>query len=251
MMSLHVPSATFSVSCRLVLAMVLVLATSAAFAQSTTLATSNEDYTQTPVHSNIESFSLEIELDVPLVAGMRYENPPIRRMEYRVVGQLEEGTPSGFDSFDLQRRFEGDAFYLQGSTLVFTILPAAVLDDGVQVAELAGEAVVFLFDGREIGTGRFHPARLELRGDGTGLLQNSNNQPGEDASSTIIAGAEYIVDLAFDPGNTTVLRITPSGGGSSSGGATLLAIALVPWLLAQCRRRRLRFLFVTQTCGSS
>lgn len=223
----------------LVLVSVLQFTMPLAYAQSALLITSNEDFALTAVRSDIGLFSFNIELDVALVAGMRYENPPMQRMDYRIIGDLVAGTPSGFTSFDLQREFEGNAFYEQGSSLVFEISPSAVLDDGVQLAELAGESVVLLFDGRESATGRFHPARLELRADGTGQLLNSNNQPGEDTGSTIAAGSEYIIDLAFDPGNTTVLSTTAIGNSSSDGiGASVFAILLAPWLLVRLRRRR-------------
>lgn len=220
---------------------VLALATSAlapsfAPAQDATLATSSDDYEISDVRSDIGLFSLNVVLDAPLVAGTRYENPPIRRLDYRVVGLLEAGTPSGFESFDLQRGFAGGAFYAQGGSLSFEIAETAVLDDGVQVAELVGEDVVLLFDGREIGTGRFHPARLELRADGSGRLQNSNNQPGDDPASTIEAGAEYVTDLLFDPGNTTVLRVAARDGGSSGGGAAVVAPLLLSLLLLRRRR---------------
>lgn len=232
-------SQTFRLSCSLAVGLLLVLAAPVAFSQSTTLATSSEDYSVTAVRSDIQSFAFDIELDVPLVAGRRYENPPILSMNYSVVGQLVENTPSGFPGFNLMRELDGEEFYAQGSSLTFEIADSAVLDDGVQIIELAGEAVVFLFDGREIGTGRFHPARLELRANGVGLLQNSNNQPGDGADSTIAAGSEYIMDLAFDPGNTTVLRVTGSEGDSlSGGGAAVFTVALLPWLLVLYRRRR-------------
>ncbi len=239
-MSLRIHPLTLRPLWMLALVAALQLATPLAYAQSSLLTTSNEDFVLTPVRSDIELFSFNIELDLALVAGMRYENPPMQRMDYRIFGNLEAGTPSGFESFDLQREFEGNAFYEQGSSLVFEISPSAVLDDGIQLAELAGESVVLLFEGRESATGRFHPARLVLRADGTGQLLNSNNQLDEDAASTIDAGSEYIIDLAFDPGNTTVLSTTAVDSSSSSNGsgAAVFAIALTPWLLIRFRRRR-------------
>ena len=134
---------------------------------------------------------------------------------------LEPGTPSGFPSFDLQRSITGTEFYAQGSSLSFEVDAAAILEDGIQVAELVGNAVVLEFDGREIDTGRFHPAILQLNANGTGILQNSNNTPNSDF------GEEYITDLSFDPGNLTVLNRPPpvTPGSGSGGGGCFIATA--------------------------
>ncbi|MEO0422634.1 MAG: hypothetical protein AAF184_09885 [Pseudomonadota bacterium] len=181
----------------------LLLAPGLAAAQQTTMFfTSNNDYTLTNTFSEVSVFNIEIVIDAPLEAGTAYVDPPITSVTYQVQGELEDGTPSGFPAFDLQREITGEDFYAQGSSLSFEIDAAAVLDDGVQVSELVGEEVVFTFNGREMDTGRFHPALFELRADGTGRLQNSNNAP---AGEAIGFGEEYITDLMFDPGNTTLL----------------------------------------------
>lgn len=205
--------------------------------QTTQFTTSNADYTLTNTFSQVSVFSFEVVLDVDLAPGV-FVDPPIASVTYQVQGSLEPGTPSGFEAFDLQREITGEDFYAQGSSLSFEIAEAAVLDDGVQIAELVGDGVVFTFNGREMDTGRFHPALFELRADGTGRIQNSNNAP---AGEAIDFGAEYITDLMFDPGNTTVLSVVSApippdeeddgdeGGLSGGGGGSIswLVIALL------------------------
>jgi hypothetical protein len=79
------------------------------------------------------------------------------------------------------------------------------LSDGVQVSELVGDGVVLTFNAREIDNGRFHPALFELSADGTGRIQNSDNIHTLDPLNEVDFGEEYITDLMFDPGNTTVI----------------------------------------------
>lgn len=183
-------------------------------AQTMQLSTSSDDFVVTNVFSDVDVFDFLIEIDMPLAAGV-YENPPIVSVSYRVSGNLNAGTPSDFPAFALERVVTGEEFYAQGSSLEFEINEAAVLDDGVQVAELSGTDVIFRFDGREIDNGRFHPALFELRSDGTGRIQNSNNLPTVSPLLEIDFGEEYINDLIFDAGNTTL--ITALEGESSSG----------------------------------
>ncbi len=187
----------------LALCTLLLLAPALGQAQQTTLFfTSNNDYMLTNTFSEVSVFNIEVVIDSPLEAGTAYVDPPIVSVTYQVQGELEAGTPSDFPAFDLQREITGEDFYAQGSSLSFEVAAGAVLDDGVQASELVGDDVVFTFNGREVDTGRFHPALFELRADGTGRIQNSNNAP---AGDPIDFGAEYITDLMFDPGNTTLL----------------------------------------------
>ena len=204
-------------------AVICVFGSGAAGAQATmTLRTSNADYVTTNVFSEVNVFDFDIEIDAPLAPGV-YDDPPIVSVSYRVFGQsLEDGTPSGFTSFDLLRGrdpdvvLDGETFYAQGGSLSFEIDAAAVLSDGVQVVELVGDGIVFTLDAREMDTPRFHPPILVLNADGTGRIQNSNNMPIRDEMQINVSpGAEYITDLVFDPGNTTVITATSAtiGGG--------------------------------------
>ena len=109
----------------------------------------------------------------------------------------------------MEREISGEEFYGQGGSLSFEVSATAVLTDGVQAAELVGQGVVLTFNAREIDTGRFHPALFELGSNGRGSLQNSNNSPSLDPLVTVDFGEEYITDLGFDPGNTTLITETP------------------------------------------
>jgi hypothetical protein len=180
----------------------------AASGQTMTLSTASSEYQLTNVFSNVDFFTIDIEIDAPLASGV-YINPVIIDVTYQVQGTLEPDTPSGFPTFNLQRHMTGSEFYAQGSALSFEIDQAAVLDDGVQVSELVGLGVVLTFDAREVDTDRYHPPLLELRAIGTGRLQNSDNIPKLIPLETVGFGEEYITDLGFDPGNTTVIEETP------------------------------------------
>jgi len=122
---------------------------------------------------------------------------------YSASGSLEPGTPSTFSSFALSRTIGGVEFYSQGSSFSFTIDAAADLSDGLQLSELTGTDPVFSFNVRELGTGRFHPALVQLNADGTGSIRNSNNEP--TAGAPIDFGAEYITGLTFDPSSLTLV----------------------------------------------
>lgn len=173
-------------------------------AQTMLISTTNSDFQITNTFSDVSIFNIEIEVDAPLARGA-YSNPDIIEVTYQVMGTLDAGTPSGFTAFDLQRTISGEEFYAQGSYLNFEISDTAVLTDGIQVVELAGNGIVFTFDGKEIDNGRFHPALFELNIDGSGRIQNSNNIPSETPFQQINFGDEYITDLMFDPGNTTLI----------------------------------------------
>ncbi len=189
----------------------------------------SQSFQTTPVFSQVTDFSFTIDIDAPLAPGA-FVNPAIGSVDYRVSGTLEPGTPSGFATFALERNISGTEFYGQGSSLSFEISPNAVLIDGLQAAELVGGGVVFTFNGREIDTGRFHPALLELRADGTGRIQNSNNVPNLNPLNEVDFGEEYITDLAFDPGNLTLVAVQSGGGGGGSsalGWLSLLALMFI------------------------
>lgn len=125
-------------------------------------------------------------------------------------GSLTPGTPSAFSAFNLQRTISGAEFYAQGSSLSFEIAAGADLTDGLQVGELAGANPVFLFNGREVGTGRYHPALFQLNNDGTGSIRNSNNMggvnPGSGEIVDVSEGEEYIT--------LPISRLTPTSSRS-------------------------------------
>lgn len=180
----------------------------AANAQTMTLATRADDYIKTAVFSDVQTFNINIVINEAL-ERRAYNNPSISQVSYQVSGTLEAGTPSGFEAFNLEREISGEEFYAQGSSLSFEISSTAVLSDGVQAAELVGRGVILSFNAREIDTMRFHPPVFELSSDGTGLLQNSNNTPTLEPLVTVNFGEEYITDLGFDPGNTTLITENP------------------------------------------
>ena len=92
------------------------------------------------------------------------------------------------------------------------------MSDGLQVSELAGTGsdVVFRFNGREVDTGRYHPVFIELRADGTGILQNANNTGGDNPQDGFVGdidvdfGEEYITNLTFDPATLTIAVPEPA-----------------------------------------
>ena len=187
------------------------------------------DFGVEPVFSNVQTFDFAIDIAVPLTAGTTYTNPTLNGVVYSVSGTLQPMTPSTFSAFALERTIGGGEFYSQGSSLSFTIDAAADLSDGLQLSELAGIDPVFLFNGRELNTGRFHPALFQLNADGSGSIQNSNNVPFGDQ---IDFGAEYITNLSVDPSSLTlVATVSVPEPGSES---LLIAIGG----LALSRRRR-------------
>ena len=192
-------------------------ACSLASAQTMTFATSSANYEITNIFSDVDFFTITVEIDAPLLAGV-YVNPEIISVDYQVTGVLEAGTPSEFPSFDLQRSMTGAEFYAQGSSLRFEIAETAVLSDGVQAAELVGSETVLIFNAREVDNKRFHPALFELNANGTGRIQNSDNVPTQNPLVEVEFGAEYITDLVFDAGNTTLITETVTVAVSNSGG---------------------------------
>ena len=119
----------------------------------------------------------------------------------------------------------------------------------MQASELVGTGsdVVFRFDGREVNNGRFHPALLELRADGTGRIQSSNNLPDETDPPGVDFGEEYITDFTYIPAELSVLTVTPvipvdpnappsQGFGSGSGAVGYLGLLALVGLYARRRR---------------
>jgi len=210
--------------------------------QTMVLSTSSSDYQVTNVFSDVDFFTINIEIDAPLAPGA-YVNPDIISVNYQVTGDLEPGTPSGFEAFDLKRNITGADFYAQGGSLSFEIAQSAVLSDGIQAAELVGNTLVLTFNAREVDNGRFHPAVLELNANGTGRIQNSNNVPSQIPLVEVGFGEEYITDLVFDPGNATLITEEPvptvDGGGSAGSPAGIGALIFLG-VYARIRRWRLR-----------
>ena len=161
------------------------------------------DFTVTPQFNSLNTFSFSIGVDEPLVAGGVYNNPDLTVIDYDIFGTLTQATPSNFPAFNLMRTIVGDEFYTQGSSMSFTVSGSADLSDGLQISELEADASgrIFQFNGREVDTGRYHPALLELFANGTGRLENSNNMGGVNPSNNLVVdvtfGEEYIVDLGF------------------------------------------------------
>lgn len=172
----------------------------------------DDAFTTSPQFSNVQTFSFTLDLNAPLMPGS-YVNPVLNSVSYAVSGSLEPGTPSGFSAFALQRDIDGTAFYAQGSSLAFSISAGADLSDGLQVSELTGTTGVFVFDGHENNTGRFHPALLQLNSDGTGSIRNSDNTgAGPGKNIDVDFGEEYITNFTFDPGAVTLAAPVPLPG---------------------------------------
>lgn len=216
---------------------------------------SSNDFQITNVFSDVDTFNIAIEIDLPLASGM-YVNPNIVGVSYSVSGSLTPGTPSGFTNFALQRDITGTEFYAQGSSISFDIAVGAVLTDGIQVDELVGNGIVFTMNAREVGNGRFHPALLEIDMNGTGRIQNSDNVIVEVPLQQVNFGDEYITDLMFDPGNTTLIVETPvlpppltpvpfpSSGGKGASSfvdiGVLLSLALIAFVIRKWRLSAIR-----------
>ena len=211
--------------------------TPVAHSQSMNLSISDADFQVTTVFNQVGTFQFDIEFNSALERGV-YNNPDIVSVDYAVSGTLVDPTPSGFPAFALQRSMTGAEFYAQGSSISFGIASNAVLSDGIQIEELVGNGIVFTFNGREVGNGRFHPALFELRADGTGQIQNSNNVIVENPLQEVDFGDEYVTTLIFDPGNTTL--ITGDKAKKKNGGAIspLNVAALLMLLALACRRRQ-------------
>ena len=192
----------------------VLLLTVCGTAHSAVVAFDDSDFTTTPQFSNVQTFGFSIDLTMPLAAGASYVDPALNGVVYNVQGSLAP-TPSGFPAFNLQRTIGGSEFYAQGSSLSFAIAAGADLSDGLQLSELTAPATdpVFRFNGREVDTGRYHPALLELYADGTGSIRNSNNfggiNPGSGELVDVVFGEEYITALTFDPATLTLVAPSP------------------------------------------
>lgn len=170
------------------------------------------DFGLNPTFNDVQTFAFTIDLAVAVTAGSSYTNPALTSVNYNVFGTLEN-TPSGFPAFNLVREILGAEFYDQGSSMTFEVDITADLSDGIQVSELVGTGIVFEFNGREVDTGRYHPARVQLNADGTGTIQNSNNHGGVNPGSGMVVdvdfGEEYITELTFTPSTLTLFPREP------------------------------------------
>ncbi|MGI9204367.1 MAG: hypothetical protein ACR2Q3_10180 [Woeseiaceae bacterium] len=219
--------------CTSLIVLVFLIAPAVA-AQTMTFSTNQSDYQLTNVFSDVDLFDITVIIDAPLAAGI-YVNPDIVSVNYTVNGALVPGTPSGFPAFALQRSMTGEEFYAQGSSLSFQISTAAVLSDGVQIEELVGTGIVLTYNAKEVGNGRFHPALLELSANGTGRIQNADNIISENPFQQIDFGEEYVNDLMFDPGNTTVITGAVRSSSRGSSGAISWIYTGVLLFLFTCR----------------
>jgi hypothetical protein len=232
----------------------LVLPFVANFARAFNLNFSASDFGTTPSFSNVTTFSFDIEIDGPLQAGV-FSDPVINNIQYSISGTLGT-TPSGFPGFGFQLDhifpssppITGAEFYalnpsaVVGGTLQFEISGSANLSDGLQMDELVelpenmaagiGTGVVFHFNGREEGTGRYHPTFVQLLANGMGTIQNADNMGGINPSTMMVVdvdfGEEYITNLTFDASNLTIVVPEPSR-------SVLLVVGLAGLFL---RRRR-------------
>jgi len=217
---------------------ILYLSLGLASAETLLLSTSNTDYQITNTFSDVDLFTIDIEIDIPLQPGI-YTNPTINSVEYRVFGSLAQGTPSGFPSFDLRRSISGDEFYAQGSSLSFEISDSADFSDGIQASELVDNGFIITLNAREIDNGRFHPALFELMSDGTGRIQNSDNIHTLDPLLQVNFGDEYITDLTFVTSELTLISqipVIPIPPPSRSSGGSLSLNSLFVLILFRHRK---------------
>ena len=217
---------------------ILYLSIGLVSAETLLLSTSNTDYQITNTFSDVDLFTIDIEIDIPLQAGI-YTNPTINSVDYRVFGSLAQGTPSGFPSFDLRRSITGDDFYAQGSSLSFEISDSADFSDGIQASELVDNGFIISLNAREIDNGRFHPALFELLSDGTGRIQNSDNIHTLDPLLQVNFGDEYITDLIFVPSELTLISqipVIPVPPPSRYSGGSLSFISLFVLILFRYRK---------------
>ncbi len=218
------------------------LLTTSVKAETMLLSVNNSDFQITNVYGDVDLFTIDIEIDLALEPGL-YVDPEIINVNYRVFGNLEAGTPSGFPSFDLRRNISGEMFYAQGSSLNFEIAQNADLTNGVQAHELIDNGFILTLNAREIDNGRFHPALFELYVDGSGRIQNSNNVHTLDPLLEVNFGDEYITDLIFEPMITTLITAieepdpTSTPPPKNSSGAMSYTIGIILFSLFYLRRR--------------
>jgi len=217
-----------------VLALGLCLLLTGSAAQAAIISFSSADFTTTPLFNNVQTFAFSIDLAGPLTPGATYANPVLNSVDYSVSGVLTDPTPSGFPGFNLVRNIPvGSDFYTQGGSFMFEIAAAADLSDGLQLSELVGAGPVFTFNAREVGTPRFHPPIIVLNSNGTGLIQNSNNEPLlVPPVPPVPPGAEYITDLSFNPATLTIAAAQVPEAGT-------LTLCLIAFAALAAGRRRL------------
>ena len=226
------------------LGVVMCLGFAALPAHAFVVSFSAADFTKSPFFSNVTTFAFDIDIDAAFQPGL-YSDPSITNIQYSVSGSLT-ATPSGFPAFafnltdlpSLGDPITGAQFYalnpssVAGQTLRFEISGSADLSDGLQADELVdlGDGVVFRFNGREEGTGRYHPTFIELKSDGTGRIQNADNMGGNNPFDSnpgeidVGFGDEYITDLTFDPSSFTIAVPEPSGAMLLLAGAAFLVV---------------------------
>ncbi len=209
------------------------------------LSTSNLDYQITNTFSDVDLFTIDIDLDIPFESGL-YDNPTILNVNYRVFGSLEPGTPSGFPQFDLQRSISGAEFYQQGGSLMFEIAANADFSDGIQADELVDNGTILTLNAREVGNGRFHPPIFELYSDGTGRIQNSNNVHTVDPLLEVNFGDEYITDLEFEMATTALFSAVDENAAEEpsergGGGSICWSFLLLITMLLKAKSQTLRY----------
>jgi hypothetical protein len=188
--------------------------------------------TRTNVFSEVRGFSIAIEVLGPLRTGA-FADPALGDIEFLVAGDLDPTTPArtanpNFRSFAVDDRpgLSGQDFYDQGNSLTFEVAAGADLSDGLQLSELVGSGLVFEFDGRELGTGRYHPPILQLFADRTGSIRNANNTGGINPFTMVEVdvdvGDEYITTLAFP--DTDLTLVVPEPGSALLVGLGLAAL---------------------------
>lgn len=190
------------------LLLVLVSFNPCAADEDTTLEFGISDFGLAPIFNQLVDFGFSLDFSNPdFVPGQSYKNPPLEQVNYFVFGVLPQSTPSGFSAFNLTRNIDGAEYYDQGSSIEFEICSDAIVDDGIQISDLVNGIVI---NAREVDTGRYHPALVELFPDGTGRIQNSNNMGGVNPFTGMVVdvdfGEEYIVDLTFDPAALTIFQ---------------------------------------------
>lgn len=176
-----------------------------------TVTLDSADFATTSVFNDVASFSFELVIDAPLVAGGVYSELSVTSVDYTVFGVLTEDTPSMFPQFNLTRTMTGAEFagLSPESGLSFAIDAGADLSDGLQLSELAGAGTVFDLNLREFNQtpGRYHPPIFTLDSDGTGRLVNADNKSdspnppppmGSGLFVDVAVGDEYDVALTFD-----------------------------------------------------
>ena len=192
------------------------------------------DFGTSPQFSSVTTFDFTADVAENFRFGT-FSDPVLNEIGYNVSGALD-ATPSGFPAFSFQlshlvapppagpELISGIQFYSlnpnapAGDRLNFAISAGADFSDGLQVSELEGTGndVVFRFNGREEGTGRYHPIFIELRADGTGLIQNADNFGGDNPFDGFVGdinvdfGEEYITNLTFDPTTLTIAVPEPT-----------------------------------------